>query len=199
MSCDRLSSINNSIRKKIYHLFITLKLAIWLRKLSIKRIHTCSSGFQASLTDSSLFIFRQGPILIYLFDLCWCYCPYCFWDLHYYLGLYITRTSKGLFLSQSKYAHDLLTKHNMLLSKPTKTPCVPNLRLVPTDGTPLADPHVYRWESKAYRLFLRNYINRLWLYCILFSSFQYITQFYSKFSLYFLFHHFRFPFKLTFL
>ena len=49
----------------------------------------------------------------------------------------------------------------MLLSKPTKTPCVPNLRLVPTDGTPLADPHVYRWESKAYRLFLRNYINRL--------------------------------------
>ena len=82
-------------------------------------------------------------------------------DLHYFLGLYITRTSKGLFLSQSKYAHDLLTKHNMLMSKPTKTPCVPNLRFVPTDGTPLADPHVYRWESKAYRLFLRNYINRL--------------------------------------
>ena len=64
--------------------------------------------------------------------------------LHYFLVLHITRTSKGLFLNQSKYAHDLLAKHNMLTSKPAQTPCAPNLKLTPTDGIPLADPHPYR-------------------------------------------------------
>ena len=47
-------------------------------------------------------------------------------------------------MNQSKYAHDLLAKHNMLTSKPAQTPCAPNLKLTPTDGIPLADPHPYR-------------------------------------------------------
>lgn len=64
-------------------------------------------------------------------------------DLHYSLELQITRTSKGLFLNQTKCAHDLLVKHNMLTSKPAKTPCVPYLRLDPNEGTPLSDPHPY--------------------------------------------------------
>lgn len=64
-------------------------------------------------------------------------------DLHYFLGLQITRTTKGLFLHQAKYAHDLLVKHNMLTSKPAKTPCTPHLRLVPDEGSLLADPRLY--------------------------------------------------------
>lgn len=64
-------------------------------------------------------------------------------DLHYFRGLHITRTSKGLFLNQIKYAHDLLVKHNMLTSKPDKTPMAPHLRLIPSEGTPLSDPYLY--------------------------------------------------------
>lgn len=51
-------------------------------------------------------------------------------DLHYFLGLQVTRTAKGLFLNQAKYAHDLLVKRNMLTSKPTKTAHGPHLRFV---------------------------------------------------------------------
>ena len=64
--------------------------------------------------------------------------------LHYFLGLQITRTSRGLFLNQTKYAHDLLLKHNMLSSKPARSPCAPNLKLVPNEGSILANPHEYR-------------------------------------------------------
>lgn len=46
-------------------------------------------------------------------------------DLHYFMGLQTTRTTKGLFLNQAKYAHDLLEKHNMLTSKPAKSLCAP--------------------------------------------------------------------------
>ena len=65
-------------------------------------------------------------------------------NLHYFLGLQITCTSKGLFLNQSKYAYDLLLKHNMLSTKAAKTPCAPNLRLVPAEGSLLSNPDVYR-------------------------------------------------------
>ena len=64
--------------------------------------------------------------------------------LHYFLGLHITRISKELYLNQSKYAQDLLQKHNMLSSKADHTPCAPNLRLVPNEGHFLAKPHEYR-------------------------------------------------------
>lgn len=64
-------------------------------------------------------------------------------DLHYFLGLQITRTTKGLFLHQAKYAHNLLVKHNMLTSKLAKTPWTPHLRLVPDEGSLLADPYPY--------------------------------------------------------
>ena len=32
----------------------------------------------------------------------------------------------------------------MLSAKPAKTPCAPNLRLVPAEGSFFANPHVYR-------------------------------------------------------
>ena len=63
---------------------------------------------------------------------------------YYFLGLHIIRISRGLYLNQSKYAQDLLQKHNMLSSKVDRTPCAPNLRLVPNEGHFLANPHEYR-------------------------------------------------------
>jgi hypothetical protein len=60
------------------------------------------------------------------------------------LGLQVTHTSAGLHLNQAKYASDLLKKHNMMDSKPAKTPNCPNTRLSLHDGDPLPDPHAYR-------------------------------------------------------
>ena len=64
--------------------------------------------------------------------------------LHFFLRLQITRSTKGLFLTQTKYAYDLLQKNNMLFAKPAKTPCDPNLRLVLATDSLLVDPHTYR-------------------------------------------------------
>ena len=63
--------------------------------------------------------------------------------LHYFLGLHIHRSFAGLFINQAEYIMDLLTKHNMLTSEPVKTSYIPNIRLVPNEGTLLPDPQVY--------------------------------------------------------
>lgn len=118
-------------------------------------------GFQASLADSSLFILRQDKILVYLLvyvddifltgnnsalldtfiqQLSQAFELKYLGPLHYFLGLHITRTSRGLFLSHSKYAYDLLLKHNMLYSKAARTPCAPNLSLVPNEGAYPVNP-----------------------------------------------------------
>ncbi|XP_070667334.1 uncharacterized mitochondrial protein AtMg00810-like [Malus domestica] len=64
--------------------------------------------------------------------------------LHYFLGIQITQTSSGMFLSQSKYVADLLGKANMVHSKPCTTPCLPYNRLVKDDGHPFNNPSLYR-------------------------------------------------------
>ncbi|XP_070674720.1 uncharacterized protein [Malus domestica] len=65
-------------------------------------------------------------------------------DLHYFLGIQISRTPTGLFLSQSKYVLDLLTKTEMLDAKPCDTPCLPYNRLLKDDGDPYTNPTLYR-------------------------------------------------------
>lgn len=42
--------------------------------------------------------------------------------LHYFLGVEVTYSSSGLYLTQSKYAHQLLERHGFLVSKPVSTP-----------------------------------------------------------------------------
>uniref|UniRef100_A0A2N9FZ66 Reverse transcriptase Ty1/copia-type domain-containing protein n=1 Tax=Fagus sylvatica TaxID=28930 RepID=A0A2N9FZ66_FAGSY len=65
-------------------------------------------------------------------------------SLSYFLGLQIQRSTKGLTITQTKYAIDLLTKHNMAHCSPCKTPCVPHVRLSGHCGQPIADVHAYR-------------------------------------------------------
>lgn len=43
--------------------------------------------------------------------------------LHQFLGIEVDYTSTGLFLSQTKYAQDLLNQTSMLGCKPTGSPC----------------------------------------------------------------------------
>ncbi|XP_070681820.1 uncharacterized mitochondrial protein AtMg00810-like [Malus domestica] len=65
-------------------------------------------------------------------------------SLHYFLGIQISRTANGLFLSQHKYVHDLLVKTAMVDSKPCDTPCLPSHRLLKDDGDPYNNPTQYR-------------------------------------------------------
>nr|GEZ03421.1 hypothetical protein [Tanacetum cinerariifolium] len=64
-------------------------------------------------------------------------------ELNYFLGLEATRTSEGLFLSQSKYAHDILKRADLLDAKPIHMPLAAN-EILSTHGDKYTDPTSYR-------------------------------------------------------
>jgi hypothetical protein len=124
-----------------------------------------SLGFQASSADSSLFTYKAGSViaflLLYVDDIVLTGNNSSFitqlihalskvfelkdmGSLSYFLGLQIQRSTKGLTITQTKYAIDLLTKHNMAHCSPCKTPCVSHVRLSAHCGQPIADVHAYR-------------------------------------------------------
>ena len=55
--------------------------------------------------------------------------------LSFFCGVEVLATPMGLLLSQQKYVIDLLSKHNMLGSKPVSTPLVIGTSLTANDGT----------------------------------------------------------------
>jgi len=59
-------------------------------------------------------------------------------DFHYFLGIEVIRNDKGIFLSQAKYALDLLTRADMVDYKPISTPFVVGSHLTES-GTPHCD------------------------------------------------------------
>src|SRR5262249_43124268 len=64
-------------------------------------------------------------------------------DLHYFLGIEVQYNEKGLFLSQTKYALDLLQRANLINAKPISTPFVVGQHLS-TEGNLFSDPTVFR-------------------------------------------------------
>ena len=64
--------------------------------------------------------------------------------LTYFLGLEISYQKHSLFVSQAKYARDLVARAGMAGCKSWSTPCLPNKHLLPTDGEPLSNPTLYR-------------------------------------------------------
>ena len=64
--------------------------------------------------------------------------------LHYFLGIQIVSTSDGLFLSQSRYIHELLVKTDMMAAKSCATPCLAYQRLLKDDGDLFDNPTLYR-------------------------------------------------------
>lgn len=64
-------------------------------------------------------------------------------DLHYFLGISVTRSSDGLFLSQHKYVTEILDRASMKNCKPASTPADLSAKF---DGTAphVADPTLYR-------------------------------------------------------
>ena len=63
--------------------------------------------------------------------------------LSYFLGLEISSLSDDYYLSQAKYATDLLSRSGITDSTTSSTPLDPNVWLTPFDGVPLDDPTLY--------------------------------------------------------
>ncbi|GJY79652.1 ribonuclease H-like domain-containing protein [Tanacetum coccineum] len=63
--------------------------------------------------------------------------------LNYFLGISVTRDSSGLFLSQKKYAIEILEKAHMVSCNPSRTPVDTESKLG-VDGDPVSDPTLYR-------------------------------------------------------
>lgn len=124
-----------------------------------------SVGFIQSIVDSSLFIYRHGMhqifFLLYVDDIVVTSSSDQFLHtfierlgqefdikdlgpLHYFLGLQVHKNSDGLHINQVKYAHDLLSKHDLLLSKPVCTPMSTKVDLHSKNGVLLTDPTLYR-------------------------------------------------------
>lgn len=64
--------------------------------------------------------------------------------LSYFLGLEISRDSHGYYLTQAKYAADLVSQAGLTDNKITSTPIEANVKLIPNDGVPLSNPTLYR-------------------------------------------------------
>jgi hypothetical protein len=64
--------------------------------------------------------------------------------LHYFLGLQVLQTNEAIFLSQSKYACDLLRRFHMDDCKPTPSPFQSGVKLSATCTSPEVDATLYR-------------------------------------------------------
>lgn len=107
------------------------------------RLFLIQLGFVNSIADVSLFVLNKTPILLYVLvyvdnivvtgnntnavtqtikELSDRFSLNDHGELSYFLGMEATRTSSGLYLTQTKYITDLLTRTNMANVKPVSTP-----------------------------------------------------------------------------
>nr|KAJ0214373.1 hypothetical protein LSAT_V11C400171290 [Lactuca sativa] len=133
----------------------------WFHRLSTFLV---AHGFSCSRADPSLFIFRKGSCLLYLLvyvdDLILTgsdtsvissfvtqlHAEFRIKDLgrlSYFLGLEASHLPSGLFLSQAKYAHDIVSRAGLLDAKPMPTPLASSVSMV-RDGVLFDDPTHYR-------------------------------------------------------
>ena len=64
--------------------------------------------------------------------------------LNYFLGLEVTSSSDDYYLSQDKYASNLISKAGLTNSKTISNPLELNVKLNATDGEPLPNATIYR-------------------------------------------------------
>jgi hypothetical protein len=116
-------------------------------------------GFVASASDASLFVLRDGGHLAYLLlyvddtiltassstllhqimaKLASEFAMTDLGELHHFLGISVTRSTDGLFLSQRQYAVDLLQRAGMAECHSTVTPVDTQDKLSATAGDPLS-------------------------------------------------------------
>ncbi|KAD3641247.1 hypothetical protein E3N88_30471 [Mikania micrantha] len=133
----------------------------WFHRLSQ---FLTTNGFICSKSDTSLFVFKRDSCLLYLLvyvddviitgnDASFIktfiqtlHKEFALRDLeklNYFLGLEVTYMDNGLFLSESKYTHDILNRAKLLEAKPVSTPLASNAAFV-TTGDLYSDPTHYR-------------------------------------------------------
>lgn len=148
------------LRKSIYGLKQAPRC--WFSKLT-NALKTY--GFVQSRADYSHFYYVRGSIqlhiLIYVDDfIIACndsstlqqfkdYLGQCFHmkdlgKLKYFLGVEVARSKEGIFLSQRKYALDIITETGLLGSKPSSVPIEPNHKLALDNSPLLSKPEAYR-------------------------------------------------------
>nr|GEW32289.1 ribonuclease H-like domain-containing protein [Tanacetum cinerariifolium] len=103
----------------------------WFQRLAS---YVLRVGFSSSRFDSSLFIYQHGSEEFDMSDLR---------ALNYFLGISVTRDSTGMFMSQKKYALELLKRAHMTNCNPARTPVDMESKLS-SDGDPIFDPTLYR-------------------------------------------------------
>jgi hypothetical protein len=64
--------------------------------------------------------------------------------LSYFLGQEVTSNANGYYLSQAKYASDLLSRAGLIYSKIATSPLETNIKLLATDGEPLSNATLYK-------------------------------------------------------
>ncbi|XP_021744660.1 uncharacterized protein LOC110710644 [Chenopodium quinoa] len=64
--------------------------------------------------------------------------------LRYFLGIEADMTKQGIFLSQKKYARDLIKEYGMHKSKAVRVPMEAHTKLTPELGDPLSEPTEYQ-------------------------------------------------------
>ena len=65
--------------------------------------------------------------------------------LSYFLGLEITNSTAGLYITQAKYASELLSRAGLTDSKTVDIPVKFNTHLTPSGGKPLSNLSLYRY------------------------------------------------------
>ena len=60
------------------------------------------------------------------------------------MGLEITHSTDGLYITQAKYASDLLSRAGLTGSKTVDTLVELNTHLTPSEGKPLSNPSLYK-------------------------------------------------------
>jgi histone deacetylase 1/2 len=137
----------------------------WHSKLTSKLHHL---GFKGSVADASLFVFREGGVIIYMLiyvddiiivsssdkatdkliqNMNEDFAVQDLGPLEYFLGIEVKPDSNGVLLSQKRYALDLLKKANMEKCKPISTPMSSSERLSKNHGILLSGEEQFRYRS----------------------------------------------------
>ncbi|XP_057537335.1 uncharacterized mitochondrial protein AtMg00810-like [Amaranthus tricolor] len=122
-------------------------------------------GFSNSISDNSLFVYCHGSniayLLLYVDDIILTassdslresimsklsseFAIKDLGPLNYLLGIAVTPTSTGLFLSQQRYASEILEKDGMSQCNPVATSVATSGKLCVNAGSPCEDPTLYR-------------------------------------------------------
>ncbi|KAJ9565309.1 hypothetical protein OSB04_001275 [Centaurea solstitialis] len=124
-----------------------------------------SIGFSQSKSDTSLFILQKGTdtayLLLYVDDIILTasstslriaitsklaseFAMKDLGELHYFLGISVSRNKQGLFLFQEKYAREILARANMSSCNSAHTPVDTHSKLSANSGPQVSDASQYR-------------------------------------------------------